>query len=271
MRYKFGAYVKETVLKSNIDAVDKDRIIRSGEITFTELRTVCQGVKNGRSLLQCLADSVPVFTSYEKIREKESKKSPEYIALMDRLRAEASEREYRALLAERRGGISDRAGTIDAVGKYAFLEEDSRGNNDNNNNNNNNGRVAKAVKQQLATVANVAVTVFSVAYAVWRWAERLNKADTGTRALLSIAAALLVLVAEVVIFGGYVRRVEDARQRERVTPERKAVVDTVVIGGRRGGGGGGRSHKKAKVGTATAKLKKLNNFEHAGQLNHKSV
>ncbi|TID29430.1 hypothetical protein CANINC_002004 [Pichia inconspicua] len=250
MRYKFGAYVKETVLKSNIDAVDKDRIIRSGEITFTELRTVCQGVKNGRSLLQCLADSVPVFTSYEKIREKESKKSPEYIALMDRLRAEASEREYRALLAERRGGISDRAGTIDAVGKYAFLEEDSRGNNDNNNNNNNNGRVAKAVKQQLATVAN---------------------ADTGTRALLSIAAALLVLVAEVVIFGGYVRRVEDARQRERVTPERKAVVDTVVIGGRRGGGGGGRSHKKAKVGTATAKLKKLNNFEHAGQLNHKSV
>lgn len=225
MEYKFGTRVKQVVSKSNIDPVEKERIVQCGRITFTELQLVCKDeVKNEHLLLECLADTVPIFSVEEK-----RKKSPEYVALMERLRAEVAEREYRALLADRRGGSTKiPVETIDAVGKYAFLSEKS------SHENHDTGSVAKTVKQQLAAVVNVAVTVAAVSFAVWRWSERLSggKDDIGTRALLSIAAGLLVLVADTVIFGGYLRRVDDARERERALPERKAVVDTVVIGGK---------------------------------------
>ena len=66
---------------------------------------------------------------------------------------------------------------------------------------------------------------------MWYWSgSSLGLAsDYAIRMLLSLVVAIIVLIAEVVVFGGYVRKVDEARERERASVERKTVVETVVI------------------------------------------
>lgn len=52
------------------------------------------------------------------------------------------------------------------------------------------------------------------------------------RVLLSLAVALIVGIAEVVIYAIYLGKAEDARAREKKLKERKAVVGSEQIGGR---------------------------------------
>lgn len=52
------------------------------------------------------------------------------------------------------------------------------------------------------------------------------------RVLLSFAVALIVGIAEVVIYAIYLGKAEDARTREKKLKERKAVVGSAQVGGR---------------------------------------
>lgn len=88
--------------------------------------------------------------------------------------------------------------------------------------------VAKELNQQLMVVLNVLLTVFGTAAAVW-WAARWW--SPAARVLLSLGAAIVVAIADVVIFWVFAWRVGGGRKREGEREEVREVVKTWVVGG----------------------------------------
>lgn len=88
--------------------------------------------------------------------------------------------------------------------------------------------VAKELNQQLMVVLNVLLSVFGTAAAVW-WAARWW--NPAARVLLALGAAIVVAVADVVIFWVFAWRVGGGRKREGEREEVREVVKTWVVGG----------------------------------------
>ncbi|KAK9235675.1 endoplasmic reticulum-based factor for assembly of V-ATPase-domain-containing protein [Lipomyces kononenkoae] len=125
----------------------------------------------------------------------EKKIDPEYDARMNRLRARLQEQEYQEMIASAVPELTS-----------SFLEPFEK----------------KEFKQQISVIINVMFSVVSVAFAVWTWGG--SGLGTGKRLLLSMFAALVVLVAEVTLYMGYLQRIDDARKKEKRTKEVKEVI-----------------------------------------------
>lgn len=173
-------------------------------VTFSELESAQARAGGDKSVLYFIANTTPVL---EEVVEPTTK-TAEYVSLMARLRAEQQEREYRSYLSKERDDMA----VIDAIGAYRHEPE-------------NRAPIAREVNYQLTTVVNVLLTTGSTGYALWYWTGTSTHMNHAYRVLLSLAAALLVLVAEVVIFNGYLRRVDDSRRRERAKVEQREVVE----------------------------------------------
>ena len=84
------------------------------------------------------------------------------------------------------------------------------------------------VDRQMALVFNVLVSIIACAGGIWvvaRWWS------TPARLALSFGGSMLVGVAEVVVYWGYVRRVGESKGKEKGKKELKKVVNTWVLGG----------------------------------------
>ena len=84
------------------------------------------------------------------------------------------------------------------------------------------------VNRQMAMIANVLLSIVACAGAIWiaaRWWS------TPARLALSMSGSLLVGVAEVVVYGGYIRRVSEAKGKEKGVQEVREVMKTWVVGG----------------------------------------
>ena len=84
------------------------------------------------------------------------------------------------------------------------------------------------IKRQMALIVNVLVSIIACSVAIWigarRWAvpQRLG---------LSMSGSVLVAVAEVTIYMGYIRRIKEAKVEESKKVERKEVVQTWIVDG----------------------------------------
>ncbi|RMZ83349.1 hypothetical protein DV737_g1695, partial [Chaetothyriales sp. CBS 132003] len=117
-------------------------------------------------------------------------KSPEYVALMARLRAEQEQREYRAMVAQRDRGSGECADEKDDI--YPSL-----------------------VFNILLSVVMCSVAVFVVTR-YW--------SSAGVRVLVSLGAGLVVGVAEVGVYAIYLRNVRVGREKERRKKEKKILI-----------------------------------------------
>lgn len=82
------------------------------------------------------------------------------------------------------------------------------------------------LSRQVALIVNVLVSVIASAIAIWvvsRWW------DTPIRLILSITGSMLVAVAEVVAYGGYLRRISEAKSKEQKLIEKKEVLDAWIL------------------------------------------
>ena len=82
------------------------------------------------------------------------------------------------------------------------------------------------LRRQIALIINVLVSVIACAIAIWvvsRWW------DTPIRLALSISGGMLVAVAEVVIYGAYLRRIAEAKRKEQTVIEKKEILDTWLL------------------------------------------
>ncbi|KAK9375696.1 endoplasmic reticulum-based factor for assembly of V-ATPase-domain-containing protein [Lipomyces chichibuensis] len=128
----------------------------------------------------------------------EKKTDPEYDARMNRLRARLQEQEYQEMIASAVPELSS-----------SFLEPFEK----------------KEIKQQISVIINIMFSVVSVAFAMWTWGG--SSLTTGKRLLLSMLAGLVVLLAEVTLYMGYIQRIDDARKKEKRTKEVKEVIRRV--------------------------------------------
>lgn len=82
------------------------------------------------------------------------------------------------------------------------------------------------INRQMALIINVLVSIIACSVAIWIAARRW---EVHTRLALSMFGSGLVAFAEVAIYLGYIRRIKDAREKERGKVERKEVVETWVF------------------------------------------
>lgn len=131
-------------------------------------------------------------------------KTPEFIKSMEILRSKALEQEYRDLVDPPSHSTLFQTTDLDELLSPA--------------------QAGREAKSHVTTIFNILVSVASVAYAVWYWTATSWALPPSLRVLLCVFFALLVLVAEVVVYLGYLNRIEEARVRERSKKEVKTVV-----------------------------------------------
>lgn len=86
----------------------------------------------------------------------------------------------------------------------------------------------KQTREQLSAIANVIISVFSVAWAMWYWSGSSGY-SIATRTLLSVFGGIGILVAEVVVYMGYKNKVQDAKKTERKKVEKTKIIKTYEI------------------------------------------
>lgn len=162
--------------------------------------------------------------------------TPQYLALMARLRKEEEARSYERMLnpppiretfTSRFPGARNHIPSHFSIGADDEVDELSY----------------EEVHRQIILIINVLISVVCVAVFVWIAARHWS---VGKRLGLSMSSALAVAVAEVVVYSGYVRKVQEAKQAEKKKPEIKEIVASWVLD--RGVGG-------EKNGLATSKEK----------------
>lgn len=124
---------------------------------------------------------------------------------MARLRAEAEEREYSVLTGKPYMASSEGEG--ESEDEYTYND----------------------LKSHLSIIANILLSVLATSAAVWKVASGWEVPE---RLALAFTSSLVVCVAEVVVFGGYLRRIDESRQAEkkRVQNEEKVVVNVWELG-----------------------------------------
>lgn len=84
------------------------------------------------------------------------------------------------------------------------------------------------VNRQLTLIINVLVTIIACGIAIWLAAGHIAAPQ---RLALAMGGALLVAGAEVAVYMGYLRKLGEAKEKERGTVERKVIKKTWTIGG----------------------------------------
>ncbi|KZM25401.1 uncharacterized protein EKO05_0000541 [Ascochyta rabiei] len=168
--------------------------------------------------LDALVRNTAVYVAPPPPRKQQT---PAYLALMARLRAQEEARAYQRMLhpPPTRETFSQRfpasrahlpdpfsigVDEVDEVDDVSYEE----------------------VHRQIILIINVLVSVVCVAVFVWVAARRWS---VGKRLGLSMVSALAVAVAEVVVYSGYVRKVQEAKLAEKKKPEIKEMVASWVL------------------------------------------
>ena len=82
------------------------------------------------------------------------------------------------------------------------------------------------VERQMAVIINVLVSIIACSVALWIVARHWSVPQ---RLALSMGGSLTVAAAEVAIYWGYIRRIQDAKGKEIKKTEKKEVSETWVI------------------------------------------
>lgn len=122
--------------------------------------------------------------------------SPEYVALMARLRVEQEQRDYKAMVA--RQAYEERRALL---GQDPDEEKDDV--------------TPSLVLNMLLSVVMCA----GAAFYLTKWWP-----NDGVRVLVSLATGIVVGIAEVTVYSGYLRKVDESRKKERKKKEKKEVI-----------------------------------------------
>lgn len=82
------------------------------------------------------------------------------------------------------------------------------------------------VNRQMTLIINILVSLIACGISIWLVASHWK---APARLALSMCGSSLVGVAEVVIYAGYIRRLKDAKVKEKSKKEKKTITDTWII------------------------------------------
>ncbi|KAI9791499.1 MAG: hypothetical protein M1816_003843 [Peltula sp. TS41687] len=84
------------------------------------------------------------------------------------------------------------------------------------------------VNRQMALVLNIIISIVACSFAIWTVTHHWS---TPQRLALSLGGSILVAVAEVVVYAGYLGKLKEAKERGQDQIETKEIINTWVIGG----------------------------------------
>ncbi|AJS45957.1 Vph2p [Saccharomyces cerevisiae YJM1341] len=90
-------------------------------------------------------------------------------------------------------------------------------------------QIHKQIKEQVTTVFNVLVSVISVVVAIWYWTGSSTNFPIHVRLLLCLFFGILVLVADVVVYNSYLKKLEEAKVKEKTKVEKKKVLSKITL------------------------------------------
>ncbi|KAK6197317.1 endoplasmic reticulum-based factor for assembly of V-ATPase-domain-containing protein [Scheffersomyces amazonensis] len=209
-QYIITPQLKECI--ANIDNIDPVviELLTKPYISKGNLINIYKAYQPTTNLLQLLSKTSLYIPNKNPVEENIIK-TPEFIKSMELLRLKAKEEEYQRL--------------VNPSPEYSTLYEQDLSNKEYISP----ARAHKELKSQLTTIVNIFVSVASVVYAIWYWTKSSWNLPDSYRVLLCIFFGLLILVAEVVVYMGYLNKIEEARIRERKKPEVKKIIKSVKL------------------------------------------
>jgi hypothetical protein len=153
------------------------------------------------------------------------RKTSEYKALMNRLRKEEEQRQYELMLNPPPPRETFKQRFPNATSSYGGAQIGTSSEED---------EVTYAdINRQMALIINILVSIIATSVTVWIAARRW---EVPQRLALSMCTSGVVAIAEVAIYMGYIRRIKDAKEKERAKVERKEVMETWVLDGKKDDG-----------------------------------
>jgi hypothetical protein len=150
------------------------------------------------------------------------KQSAQYKALMQRLRQQEEQREYERMINPVPEKESFGQRFPNAAGSFNPNTYHGQTGNDLDDDD----VTYQDVDRQVALIINVLVSIIACAVALWIVARHWSVPQ---RMALSMGGSLTVAAAEVAIYLGYIRRIEEAKGKEVKSIEQKEVSKTWVI------------------------------------------
>ncbi|KAL9046873.1 MAG: hypothetical protein Q9214_000409 [Letrouitia sp. 1 TL-2023] len=156
----------------------------------------------------------------EPVRHK-PEPSPEYRALMARLRRDEEARAYERMINPPPPTETFEQRFPNSINTKVFAENSANTHTDDE-------MTYADVNRQLALIINILLSVVACSAAIWMISSHWS---TAKRLGLSMGGSCLVGVAEVAVYAGYIRRLKEARRRGAKHVEIKEIIKTWVIGG----------------------------------------
>lgn len=203
--------------------ISHGQIIDIAEFLKNNSDTVQQGTKDGNPVSLSLADLLRGSSVYMPPPEPKPQPSAEYQALMADLRKREEARSYERMLNSSTSTETFSRRFPNA--KYGHLFDSGTKSDDEDD------ITYKDVDRQLTLIINVLVTVIACSIAVWIVARRW---DTPQRLALSMFSSIVLAIAEVVVYWGYINRLKNAKKTERKKVEKKKITETWIIESRKG-------------------------------------
>ncbi|KAL6947221.1 hypothetical protein ACO0QE_002100 [Hanseniaspora vineae] len=155
----------------------------------------------------------PLSFVYPKPYVPGSSYSKEFKEQLARLKMQEEEREYRTMVSKTEEKFSLKNGyqnisnyTPDPANKDELTPN----------------QINKQIKEQVTTIFNILISVLSVIWAVWYWSGKY--VGVGYKIILCLAFGILVLVAEIVVYNSYLRKIDEAKTIERSKKITKQVI-----------------------------------------------
>lgn len=197
--------LKRVIRESKLDEATSEALCSRDYITTSNLTDFYKQFRPSSSLLQLIKDNDLKLINPEN-KETVRPKTAEFIKSMKRLRLEAKENEYQRLV--------NPTPEFNTLYEAKYDEHAPTP-----------AQAHKELKSHVTTIFNVFVSVASVVYAIWYWTDSSWGLKDSYRVLLCVFFGLLILVAEVVVYMGYLNKISEARTKERTTKEIKSVIN----------------------------------------------
>lgn len=143
----------------------------------------------------------PVRFNFPEKHVAGSNYTPEFRKQLETLRLQMEEKNYQTML--KRNGVTLSSNSTD--GEISLAQ------------------INRELKEQITTIFNILVSVVSVIWAIWYWSSSLAPQ---WRILLCLFFGILILIADVVVYSSYLRKIDEAKDKERKKKEQKKVIAT---------------------------------------------
>ncbi|KAH3899723.1 Vph2p SCDLUD_004009 [Saccharomycodes ludwigii] len=190
---------------------------------------------NGIDMSAIFTPKQPLEWKFKETPKPGSNYSPEFKAQLETLRARQQEVEYQNMvtggfIGDNNDNSSGGNRTITNRFKKGIYADKSINYNDIDDEELSLVEINRQIKEQLTTVFNIIISVISVVWAVWYWAGKYVSVEY--KVLLCLFFGILVLVADIVVYNSYLRKINEAKKVERSKKEKKRITKKIIVGTR---------------------------------------